>query len=340
MQLVLDTKGLQLTKKRQSFLISDGEQNRQISPNKITSIAITQNVLLSADAVQLAIKHQIPILFFDKIGKAKGRLWSPYFESIATLRRQQVKFSESTKATGWIIEVFQLKTEHQLKNLKYLKNRKAGQKEALDLAIAKIINQAKQFEVYKGQLITDARNHLMGIEGNIAKTYFQAVSSCLPEEYQFKKRSRRPALDRFNATLNYYYGMLYTIVEGALFAVGLDPHLGILHVDTHNKPVLAFDLIEIFRPWVDALLIETCLKEELLKGFFTANQHGMFLNKSGKKVLIPRFNGWLRDKRRFNQEDTSTRNHIYKVAGLLARRIRGKEADAEEEGLFNGENEA
>ena len=337
MQLVLDTKGLQLTKKRQSFLVSDDKENKQISPNKVTSIAITQNVLLSADAVQLAIKHQIPILFFDKIGKAKARLWSPYFESIATLRRQQVKFSEGTEATQWVIEVFQLKTEHQLQNLKYLKNRKSAQKGRLDKAIGQIIHQAKQFEVYKDVLIGDARNHLMGIEGGIAKTYFQALSPCLPEEYRFEKRSRRPAKDRFNATLNYYYGMLYTIVEGALFAAGLDPHLGILHTDEYKKPVLAFDLIEVFRPWVDALLLDICLKEELLKSFFTSNQHGMFLNKSGKRVLIPRFNGWLRDKRRFNQEDASTRNHIYKVAGLLARRIRGKEV--EEEDTFTDENE-
>lgn len=70
--------------------------------------------------------------------------------------------------------------------------------------------------------------------------------------------------------LNYYYGMLYTIVEGALFAAELDPHLGILHIDTHNKPVLAFDLIEIFRPWVDALLIETCLKKAFLRPTNTA----------------------------------------------------------------------
>lgn len=337
MQLVLDTKDLQLTKKRQSFLVSDGQESKQISPHKVTSIAITQNVLLSADAVQLAIKHQIPILFFDKIGKANARLWSPYFGSIATLRRQQVKFSESIEATQWIIEVFQLKTEHQVQNLKYLKNRKIAQKEIPDKAIVQIIHQAKQFETYKNELIADARNHLMGIEGSIAKTYFQALSPCLPVIYRFDKRSRRPAKDMFNATLNYYYGMLYTIVEGALFAAGLDPHLGILHTDEYKKPVLAFDLIEIFRPWADALLIEICLKEELLKSFFTSNQHGMFLNKSGKQVLIPRFNGWLRDKRSFNQEDASTRNHIYKVAGLLARRIRGKEA--EEEGTFTDENE-
>ena len=338
MQLVLDTKDLQLTKKRQSFLVSDGKESKQISPNKVTSIAITQNVLLSADAVQLAIKHQIPILFFDKIGKAKARLWSPYFESIATLRRQQIKFSENTEATQWIIEVFQLKTEHQLQNLKHLKNKQPEQKGKLEKAIAQIIHQAKQFEVYKDELIADARNHLMGIEGSIAKTYFQALSPCLPEEYQFEKRSRRPAKDRFNATLNYYYGMLYTIVEGALFAAGLDPHLGILHVDDHNKPVLAFDLIEIFRPWADALLIDICLKEELLKSFFAANQHGMFLNKKGKSVLIPRFNGWLVEQRHFNHMDSSNRQHIYRTAGLLTRRIRGKEA--EDDGVFTDKNEA
>ena len=42
--------------------------------------------------------------------------------------------------------------------------------------------------------------------------------------------------------------MLYAVVEGGLFASGLDPHLGILHADEYNKPTLAFDMIEPFRP--------------------------------------------------------------------------------------------
>lgn len=92
MQLVLDSKDLKLSKKRQSFLIihkegTEEETQHTLSPNKVTSIAITQNVWISADAVRLAIKNQIPILFFDKIGKAEARLWSPYFQSIASLRR-------------------------------------------------------------------------------------------------------------------------------------------------------------------------------------------------------------------------------------------------------------
>ncbi len=52
------------------------------------------------------------------------------------------------------------------------------------------------------------------------------------------------------------YSMLYAVLEGALFAAGFDPHLSILHADEYNKAVLAFDLIEAFRPWIDRLLIE------------------------------------------------------------------------------------
>ncbi len=46
MQLVLDTKGLRLEKKRNTFLISVGEEVRSISPKKVSSIAITAEVLI------------------------------------------------------------------------------------------------------------------------------------------------------------------------------------------------------------------------------------------------------------------------------------------------------
>ncbi len=144
----------------------------------------------------------------------------------------------------------------------------------------------------------------------------------MPRAYRFKKRSRRPAEDVFNAALNYYYGMLYSVVESALFAAGLDPHLGILHTDEYRKPVLAFDLIEIFRPWADRLLIELCLESEILGNFFSKNQYGVFLNKKGKSVLIPRFNAWLRENKRFQEREVDIKSHIYQTAGKLAQRIR------------------
>ncbi len=322
MQLVLDTNGLQLLKKQQLFEIVSPGGKRTISPAKLTSIAITAEVMLSAGAIKLAIKHQIPILFFDNIGKAKARLWSPYFESLATLRRQQVKFTEGEEATNWILELFELKTDAQIQNLKFLKNRKPKNAKALSEATQQIERYSKQFESYRGTLIEDMRSQIMGTEGIIAKTYWQAMGNTLPLPYSFNKRSRQPAEDLFNAAINYLYGMTYSVVEGGLFAAGLDPYLGILHADEHQRPTLAFDLIEAFRPWVDRLLLEHCLSNAIEPDFFSSNQYGIFLNKKGKGFIIPMFNDFLRQPRRFLNQESSNKNHIYRMASLLARRIR------------------
>lgn len=322
MQLILDTKGIQLTKKNQSFFIISEKGTRTISPAKLTSIAITANVMLGADAVKLAIKHQLPILFFDRIGKAAARLWSPYFESIATLRRRQVKFAETVEATAWMVDLFSLKTEGQLATLKWLRGKRKRSMVVVSQAMKNIKQQNRSFIPFRDQLLDECRNNIMGVEGTIARIYWQALGNSLPRPYHFQKRSRRPAADIYNAATNYLYGMLYSVVEGALFAVGLDPYLGLLHTDMHRKPTLAFDLIEPFRPWMDQLLLEHCLANKIQPAFFSKNQYGIFLNKKGKAYIIPLFNGYLRTARVYMGRETTAKQHIYYLAGQLARRIR------------------
>lgn len=322
MQLVLDSKGLQLSVKDGVFLLESENGKRLISPAKLTSIAITANVILSSSAVVLSIKSQVPILFFNRIGKAQARLWSPYFESIATLRRQQIRFCESVEATSWIIDLFGLKTAGQVENLKFLKSHTTRLTTGIETSIRQIKRHSRKLEDHRESLPEECRQQLMGIEGNLAKQYWQCLGNALPRKYSFQRRTRRPAEDIFNAALNYLYGMLYTVVEGGLFAAGLDPHLGILHADEYKKPTLAFDLIEPFRPWVDRLLLQSCWQDQLKKDFFTKNQHGLFLNKKGKAYLIPLLNDFLRQDLTYLGREASAKNQIYYLAGRLAQRIR------------------
>ena len=325
MQLVLDSSGLHLSKHNNTFLLKSENGKRSISPAKISSIAITSNVTVTTSAISLAVKHQIPILLFDRIGKARARLWSPYFESIATLRRLQVRFGDSPEATSWMLDLFSLKTMGQLENIKYLRSKKGS----LNLALNKAGNSIKRnqhgFDPFRDKLLDECRQQIMGVEGNIARIYWQAVGNSLPTRYRFQTRSRRPAADHFNASINYLYGMLYSVVEGGLFSVGLDPHLGFLHADEHRKPTLTFDLIEPFRPWLDRLLVEQCFEKKIQDSFFTKNQYGLFLNKSGKAFIIPLFNDFMRTKRNYLQQETTVKNHIYFMAGRLAQRIRAFE---------------
>lgn len=322
MQLVLDSKGLQLARQDKLFQVISEGGKRNISPAQLSSIAVHANILIHTAAIRLAVEKEVPILFFDRIGRPKARIWSPHFVGLATLRRQQIQFGEDTAATAWIIDLFGLKTAAQLDNIKYLERQTTRFGAALRKARQGMRKQIRAMDAHRDSFVGSCRNELMGIEGNVARLYWQNLGQSLPRKYTFLKRSRRPAEDIFNAALNYLYGMLYSVVEAAILATGLDPQMGILHTDEYKKPTLAFDLIEPFRPWLDKLLMEQCFKGKVEAEFFTKNQHGIFLNKKGKAFFIPLFNDFMRTEAEYFSRTATHRNHIYFLAGQLAQRIR------------------
>lgn len=63
--------------------------------------------------------------------------------------------------------------------------------------------------------------------------------------------SPRLAVNPPNAMLNYLYSLLESEARLAAAALGLDPGLGVLHVDTKARDSLACDLMEPARPHVD-----------------------------------------------------------------------------------------
>ena len=162
----------------------------------------------------------------------------------------------------------------------------------------------------------------MGWEGQLARKYWSLLGRAVPEAWQFKGRSRRPARDPFNATINYFYGMLYAQVEQALFGAGLDPHLGILHADEYDRPTLAYDLIEPFRPWVDHFVIESAYQIQVeLSDCFEAKDNGCWLSRKGKKDLIPAFNEWMQAPIRWEGRQMRRVAHIHRAAAELAKTI-------------------
>lgn len=321
MQLVLHTPGLTLKVKAGSFSITAGEEHRLVSPKQLNSIAVTAGCLISSAAIELAVEHDLPIYFFDEIGDATACLRSPYFESIASLRRKQVYFDDSAEAIDWVLEIMRVKTTGQLSVLAYLRNRKRAQAQGVNEAIFFLEQNLGAIPLPESNALDDLSARLMAWEGLQSKRYWATVSAALPPSWQFDRRSRRPATDGFNAALNYLYGMLYTVVEQAIFAAGLDPHLGILHVDQYDAPTLAFDLIEPFRPLVDRLLIKQFMGHHASPSLFDQRGPGWYLNSSGKRLFIPLFNEWLETRSRFNGRERTNRLHIYQAAADLAREI-------------------
>ena len=87
--------------------------------------------------------------------------------------------------------------------------------------------------------------------------------------------SPRLAVNPANAILNYVYALLESEARLAASAVGLDPGIGFLHVDTDARDSLACDLMEPVRPQVDAFLLNWLMKETLKREWFFERGDGL-----------------------------------------------------------------
>ena len=86
--------------------------------------------------------------------------------------------------------------------------------------------------------------------------------------------SPRLAVNPPNAILNYLYSLLESESRLAAAALGLDPGLGFLHVDTKARDSLACDLMEPVRPQVEAFLLDWIMKEPLKREWLFEQSDG------------------------------------------------------------------
>ncbi len=87
-------------------------------------------------------------------------------------------------------------------------------------------------------------------------------------------RTPRKAAAPINALLNYGYALAEAECRLAALAVGLDPGLGIVHVDKKARDSLALDLLEAIRPVVDQHVLDLLATRHLRSADFHETPDG------------------------------------------------------------------
>ena len=321
MQLIIDTANTRISVRNKSFLVQNQKVKRIISPGRISSIAILSHCDINAAAVKLAARHQIPIYFYNPFGTLQARMCSPHMVNLAELRRKQLYFYDHPKATEWVLEMLFRKTRMQIRLLEQLTVRRKKLQSPVNANIAKITRLLEQTNGLKNKRLDEIRKKLLGMEGNISRLYFKSLALIVPEPFRFEKRSRRPALDYFNAGLNYLYGMTYSVVESGIYAKGLDPFTGYMHTDFYRKKSLVFDLMEPVRPLIDKMWMNLILSRQIQPEHFIPKEQGFWLSKAGKRIVIPSFNQYLRKRIKLGENYFSLKNHIYRLSNELGNLI-------------------
>lgn len=297
MELVLNTFGTSLSRDNDGFVISNHDGKQRIPASGLRSIQISRGAQISSDAVLLAMENEIEVLFMDRTGKPIGRIWSPKYGSISTIRKGQISFTFGHEAVAWIKTVISKKIENQQAFLLVLNK---PEDFALQTHIDKAVNRLEDYRTkvnsLDGEIISDVSATLRGWEGVSSKIYFDTVNLFLPECYRFDKRSQHPAMDVANALLNYGYGLLYGKIEGILIKAGIDPYVGVMHRDDYNRPVLVYDIIELYRVWVDYVVFSLLQQKVITEEHYSIRQDGsVWLEPLGRRLIIQSMNDYLEE---------------------------------------------
>lgn len=293
MELILNTFGISLNRDDEGFVINTSEGKQRIPAVGIDSIQISRGAQITSDAVMLAIEHEIEVMFMDKTGKPIGRIWSPKYGSISTIRKGQLNFVYSHNAVEWIKEVLLKKIENQ-QALMLLFNNDEHTEVDSEKNIVRLEDYRNKIRALNGDIVNDIAPMLRGWEGQASRIYFSTINSFLPEQFRFNVRTQHPALDITNAFLNYGYGVLYGRIEGALIKAGVDPYIGVLHRDDYNRPVLVYDIIEMYRIWVDYVVYTLLAQNVITEEFYSVRDDGSYwLEALGRRVLIQSLNDYM-----------------------------------------------
>lgn len=318
MNLHLSQYGSSIKLDNGQFKIRTKEKLEVLNPSLVKRIYLNRSVSLSTDVLFKAIEMGIPIILKQRNGQVAGRMWSAKYGSITTLRRRQLQLSEGENAYLLIKDILNQKLLNQYQLLLIFDPQAKDELDFLEGRRAQIERHRRKLLASPISNLKDFKKKVMGYEGSAGRAYFETISHFLPKMYQFAERAQRPAGDMFNSSLNYCYGMLYSLIEGFLIESGLDPYTGLLHRDDYNKPVFVYDIIERYRIWADLVVIRLCRQYILFEDFFIREGEALLLNEFGRKIIVHAFSEYMEERIAFAGKKLSREGHIRSYIQALA----------------------
>jgi CRISP-associated protein Cas1 len=316
MIIYIDTYGVDISKDNNCFKISGAGEGmvKLISALKVTAFQLYKPCNISTPAIILAIQHNIPLIVHDGASRPVARISPSVAGNHSLIKKHQVLFGLHAEGLQWAIKNIVLKTAGQITNIKYCCNRKSNE--------PRLLKWAEKMEGFAGKLNTLAPENFQQIrvlEAQISRCYWYIIQLTLQNVAVFNGREKQTATTPFNAALHYGYGMLYNTVETAVLTAGLDPQLSIMHDDKYATRSFVFDAIEPFRPWVDKLILELFMQNQLPDDCFEPYEAGgISLSKKGKAVIIPAITNYLAEKNLFNGKKIKRKDQVQFYLTALA----------------------
>lgn len=313
-QVVITEQGLHLAAEGSTLVISrSGIEVGRIRLGEVESLTLCGAIELSSGAIAVLAKLGLPVVFLTERGGFRARLWTRHGSDTQLRMAQLAACSDEKRSLGIASRMLAAKVGHQ--RLILLRGQRRLKDESLSSDLARLRGILSKVDA------AVSVPELIGHEGEAARIYFSHLNKLIRREgMSFNGRSRRPPLDPPNACLSFGYTVLGGVIETEVLRRGLDPFPGVIHAPKANRPSLALDLLEEFRPFVDGLMIRLFNLGQLGPGDFenpvvmdpeevfledgeepdaagpAPLAKAVHLNATGRKIFLTSLHARLRDR--------------------------------------------
>lgn len=326
--LYVQTPGARVGKSGEELVITvDGAAEQRVAVGDVSELVLAGPVALSTPALHELVRRDIPVTWMSSGFWMLATTGGKGPRSAAARRAQYRAADDPLRAHAFACGLVAAKIRNQRT---ILRRNWRGEEVERDDRLATL----------RGLIARTAgapdRASLLGLEGEAAATYFRGFPKLFASgvadmpEFDFARRTRRPPADPVNACLSLAYALLTRTVATSLEVAGLDPWIGVYHVERPGRPALALDLMEPLRPVIaDSAVLMALNNGEIAADDFIQLGPGCALKPGARRKLIAAY------ERRLDQEaahptfgyQISMRRMLHVQARLLAKFLKGEISD-------------
>jgi CRISPR-associated protein Cas1 len=236
---------------------------------------------LNTKLLNFLARHRVPVHVFNYYGFYSGTFYGRQEISSGYLLVHQVRhYDNPTKRLDIARRLVDGASFNILKTLKYYGAASRGR----DMSPFVTAIEAERAKIATAPDI----NSVMGLEGMIRATYYQAWPLIFSAPWaEFVKRVRRPPDNPINALISFSNSLCYTLALSEIYRTPLSPLISFLHEPGARRFSLSLDIAEIFKPILcDRILFKLINNGEMRPQHFDDKLNFCYLKEEGRKIFL------------------------------------------------------